>query len=132
MNDKLADLRRGLAALARREIEVLPGQYGSYVSQRQMLDVFDAWQAALEAKPESVAAVPDGWQLVPIEPTTDMLFDMAASKALDDEGAYPAMFDLLDFSGENKMFPVLRAAYKAALLIAPERPKQQQSSLIEQ
>lgn len=37
---------------------------------------------------------------------------MAESKARDDEGEYPAMFDLLDFSGENRTQTVLRQSWE--------------------
>jgi len=63
----------------------------------------------------------DGWVSVPIEPTEEMLKAMNESKAIDDEGEFPAMMDLLDFSGENKCRAVLRAAYKA--MIAISQPK---------
>jgi hypothetical protein len=61
------------------------------------------------------AALPDGYVMAPIKPTDAMLKAMAESRATDDEGIFPAMLDLLDFSGENKTRTVLEAAYVAAL-----------------
>jgi hypothetical protein len=42
---------------------------------------------------------------------------LAASKALDEEGEFPRLFELIDFSGENKTWTVLRAAAEAALSV---------------
>lgn len=42
---------------------------------------------------------------------------MAESQAVDDEGPFPFLCDLLDFSGENKRVTVLRAAWRAALAL---------------
>lgn len=42
---------------------------------------------------------------------------MAESQAVDDEGPFPFLCDLLDFSGENKRVTVLRAAWRAALAV---------------
>jgi hypothetical protein len=61
------------------------------------------------------AALPDGYVMVPLKPTHAMIKAMAESRATDDEGEFPAMLDLLDFSGENKTHTVLEAAYVAAL-----------------
>lgn len=41
------------------------------------------------------------------------------SVAVDDEGTFPCLLDLLDFSGENKAHTVIRAALEAALAVAP-------------
>jgi hypothetical protein len=57
-------------------------------------------------------------KVVPLHPTSSMLKAMAESRASDDEGEYPAMLDLMDFSGENKTHTALRAAYVAALSAA--------------
>jgi hypothetical protein len=40
---------------------------------------------------------------------------MRASQAFDDEGTFPILLDLLDFSGENKARTVTRFAAKDAL-----------------
>jgi hypothetical protein len=40
---------------------------------------------------------------------------LASSKARDDEGDFPRLFELIDFSGEDKTWTVLRAAAEAAL-----------------
>ncbi len=61
-------------------------------------------------------------KLMPIEPTHAIIQAMSESRARDDEGEFPAMFDLLDFSGENKTRTVLIAAYSAAIKAAPDTP----------
>jgi hypothetical protein len=61
-----------------------------------------------------------GWILVPIEPTHEMVSAMSCSKARDSEGEFPALLDLIDFSGENKTHTVLRAAYAAMIAAAPK------------
>ena len=61
----------------------------------------------------------EGWVSVPIEPTTKIISAMASSKALDDEGYFPALVDLINYSGENKNHTVLKAAYKAMIAAAP-------------
>jgi hypothetical protein len=65
-------------------------------------------------------AAREGWKLAPVEPTTEMLSAMACSKARDDEGEFPVLMDLIDFSGENKTHTALRSAFKAALAAAPD------------
>jgi len=61
----------------------------------------------------------EGWVLVPREAAYEQLRAMSESRAVDDEGPFPPLLDLLDFSGENKVYTVLRAAYRAALSAAP-------------
>jgi len=68
----------------------------------------------LEIKPQ---VAPEGYALMPIEPTHEILSAMATSKARDDEGEFPMMLDLLDYSGENKTHTVLKAVYVAAIAI---------------
>jgi len=62
------------------------------------------------------------WVLVPRVPTREMVSAMASSSAVDDEGQFPLLMDLLDFSGENKTHTVIRAAYAAMLASAPQPP----------
>lgn len=76
------------------------------------------YRAALAAQPVKPA---EGYATVPINPSAAMLKAMAESRAIDDEGEFPAMLDLLDFSGENKTLTVLEAAYVAAIT-AKEKP----------
>ena len=59
--------------------------------------------------------IPEGYVLVPVEPTRELISAMACSVARDDEGEFLPLMDLIDFSGENKTHTVLRAAYKAML-----------------
>ena len=54
----------------------------------------------------------------PIEVTHEMVRAAAESVAVDDEGAFLPLGDLLDFSGENKTRTVVRAALVAALEVA--------------
>lgn len=61
-------------------------------------------------------------KVVPIEPEQKILTAMAVSKAIDDEGEFLALMDLIDFSGENKITTVLKCAYKEAIAKAPEYP----------
>jgi hypothetical protein len=70
----------------------------------------------------SQPAAVEGWVMVPVEPTHAMVKAMSESKARDDEGEFPAMLDLLDFSGENKTHTVLKAAYRDMLSAAPTPP----------
>ena len=67
-------------------------------------------------------AVPDGWVMVPREPTVGMISAMMTSTARDDEGAFPMLMDHLDYSGENKSHTVLKAAYRAMIAAAPAVP----------
>ena len=71
---------------------------------------------------EYTDARPLSYQILPSEPTPAMISAMATSKAVDSEGEFPMMMDLLDFSGENKSHTVLKAAYKAMLAAAPVHP----------
>lgn len=66
------------------------------------------------------------WVMVPREPTYELLRAMSESVAVDDEGPFPPMFELLDFSGENKTYTVLRAAYAAMLAAAPPASQTQE------
>lgn len=72
----------------------------------------------LEQQLDVARKVPDGYALVPIEPTGQIIKAMAESKATDDEGQFPALCDLIDFSGENKTRSVLKAAYAAMVYAA--------------
>ena len=86
------------------------------------------WQQACQSCRASIKPViPDGWQLVPIEPTHEMISAMSCSEAIDDEGKFPALMDLIDFSGENKTHSVLKAAYAAMLAAAPTPPQKESS-----
>ena len=58
--------------------------------------------------------------LVPRVATHRMISAMATSSATDDEGEFPALMDLLDFSGENARHTVLRAAYRDVILAAEQ------------
>ena len=49
------------------------------------------------------------------EPTHAMERAALESIAVDDEGPFPSMLDILDFSGENKAHTVIRAALMAAI-----------------
>ena len=64
-----------------------------------------------------------GKVLVPVEPTHKIIVAMGESQAVDDQGIFPCMSDLLDFSGSNKTLTVLKAAY-SAMLTASQEPEQ--------
>ena len=66
------------------------------------------------------------WVMVPREPTYELLRAMSESVAVDDEGPFPPLFELLDFSGENKTYTVLRAAYAAMIAAAPSASQSQE------
>lgn len=51
----------------------------------------------------------------PIEVTTKMISAALTSQAQDDEGLFPLLMDILDFSGENKAHTVMREALTAAM-----------------
>ena len=82
----------------------------------------DQAQPDLALQERGQGGVPAGWKLVPIVPTFEIIRGMSESVACDDEGVFPSMCDLLDFSGENKTHTVLRAAYVAAMVAAPSPP----------
>lgn len=63
----------------------------------------------------SQAAVAAGWMMVPVEPTPERISAMMTSQARDDEGEFPMLMDLIDFSGENKNRAACAAAYRAAV-----------------
>lgn len=67
--------------------------------------------------------VPEGCKLVPIEPTAGIIKAMSESHAVDDEGEFPSLCDLIDFSGENKTRAAIKAAYCAAVAAAPASPQ---------
>jgi len=73
----------------------------------------------ISSSPLSTGLDEEGWVLVPREAAYEQLRAMSESRAVDDEGPFPPLHDLLDFSGENKVYTVLRAAYRAALSAAP-------------
>lgn len=74
----------------------------------------------LAAQPVSAQDAKEGYQLMPIEPTHEIISAMNCSKARDDEGEFPMMVDLLDYSGENKAHTALKAAYAAAIAAQKE------------
>lgn len=87
---------------------------------REAFEELCEWIAALPAPTSAVSAAPSGYVLVPLKLTHEQLKAMAESRAVDDEGEFPAMLDLLDFSGENKTRTALEAAYVAAITATKE------------
>jgi len=75
---------------------------------------FDQVRAALKSLKDSIEQC-DQYKMIPLTPTSQIISAMAGSKAVDDEGEFPCLFDLIDFSGENKTNTVLVAAYKAII-----------------
>jgi hypothetical protein len=81
-------------------------------------------RAALEsALRAAVPAIPEGWRLVPVDPTEAMIDAAGRSKAIDDEGAFPSLYDHIDYSGENKTRTVIREALAAAISASPQAPQ---------
>lgn len=76
---------------------------------RDPADAWRAWQAALAQQPAPVA-VPDGWKLVPVEPTGGML-DNATSCVV-------AVGDGADYVGRDEAAEI----YRALLAAAPAAP----------
>ncbi len=70
-------------ALIEKAIESATGKHRVLASY-DYEDVFSACKAALAAQPLAVAAIPEGWKLVPLEPTEAMC-EMALWAALNDE-----------------------------------------------
>lgn len=52
--------------------------------------------------------------------TSEMISAAATSQATGDEGTFPLLMDLINFSGENKTRTVIRAALESALAAAPK------------
>lgn len=74
---------------------------------------------ALKAYRPDAKLAADGFVMVPREPTGEMLSAILCSKARDDEGEFPMLLDLLDYSGENKSRTVAKAIYAAIIGAAP-------------
>ena len=64
-----------------------------------------------------------GHARAPVEATQEIIMAMGESQAVDDEGIFPCLSDLLDFSGSNKTRVVLIAAYNAMLTASKESGK---------
>ncbi len=63
-----------------------------------------------------ITAIHDaGWAIVPREAEIEQRRAGLECKARDDEGEFPPLIDLLDFSGENKAHTVIRAVYAAMI-----------------
>jgi hypothetical protein len=93
-------------------------------------DLAMGWLRDIIASTATAPSAPTGWKSVPIEPTPEMISAMSCSKARDDEGEFPALLDLIDYSGENKTHAVLRAAYAAMLNAAPSAPTDANSAAV--
>ncbi len=63
----------------------------------------------------------------PLEITTKMISAALTSQAKDDEGVFPLLMDILDFSGQNKAQTVIREALTAA--IAAQRAEKESGGL---
>lgn len=121
----VSDIRdRLLAALERAvkaetELRVLKDSAGAAqvpawsVSQAEQdamsADQWDAWKAALKAG--STASVPDGWKLVPVEPTEAMLEAAGNTEEIYNEW------------GEDLYVKNTEEVYQAMLAAAPDAPK---------
>jgi hypothetical protein len=81
-----------------------------------------AWADEIASTGRFRAVAAPAWKLVPVEPTQEAISAAMTSKARDDEGEFPPLMDLIDFSGENAARAVVRAALRAAIAAAPEPP----------
>lgn len=78
-----------------------------------------AWAAARAALSEPAPSVPDGWQLVPKEPTLEMLRAAVQVK----EG--PAVYKVMSFAGLAVLEEDIKDEYTAALAAAPSPTPQE-------
>jgi hypothetical protein len=79
-----------------------------------LLHIFNEDQMATRSlEPETVT--------IPVEPQYGYIRAMSESEAVDAEGPFGPMCDLLGFSGENKTHTVLIAAYEAIVRLAKSR-----------
>lgn len=110
-----------------REAILAIGHVADYCDPHKQFAYSSGFAAALKAAAELVAStavqapvreVP-GWKMVPIEPTPEIVKAMAESQAVDDEGEFPSLHDLIDFSGENKTQAAIKAAYRAMISASP-------------
>ena len=84
-------------------------------------------QEAAEHIADTLTRPADGeFVMVPREATREIISAMLESRASDEEGEFPALMDLIDFSGQNKNHAVMRAAYRAALSAAPQQVGQEE------
>ena len=63
----------------------------------------------------------NSYRVLRTEPDHAMISAALCSVASDDEGSFPCLLDLLDFSGENKAVTVIREALRAAIVASPVR-----------
>ncbi|KAA8667409.1 hypothetical protein [Pantoea dispersa] len=92
-------------------------QYGGDTNEE---DIYKIALAALNASPAPVLRVQDGWKLVPIEPTEDMVirgFESAPDEVLSDADVWEA-FNAM--SGCQQAAHKARLCYAAMLAAAPE------------
>lgn len=82
--------------------------------------------ATLKEAADALTRPADGeFVMVPREATREIISAMLESRASDEEGEFPALMDLIDFSGQNKNHAVVRAAYRAMLSAAPQQGGQE-------
>ena len=106
-----SDLAQAIAALPRSgEVERLREEYAF---ARERLLIVATEKLAAEARAEALEAENERLR----EVTPEMERAALESVAVDDEGAFPCLLDLLDFSGENKAHTIIRAALHAALAV---------------
>jgi len=90
-----------------------------HLAERSVKIARDKAAAALKALDQA------GYAVVPKEPTYAAIRAMSESQAHGDEGPFPPLCDLIDFSGENNTHIVLRAAYTAMLQASqPNTPQE--------
>lgn len=93
-------------------------QYGGFEDHLRLRDSVYALMDNLHAQ-GYLNTKREGYALVPIEPTENLLRALSESKASCSEcPEYESLGDHLGYSGENKIRIVLRAAYKAMIQAA--------------
>jgi hypothetical protein len=126
-NGTHAKLYRGQVERMMREVTTIPGEPSSFATQPAALNLNDpAVQKRLAAQwgyvPAALGGVPQGWKLVPVEPTDAMLAAAAATpgiKAIDSASTIHQMRgNKIDSSGWGGRSP-LQQAWAAMLSAAP-------------
>ena len=92
------------------------------VPPEDMIEIVDA---AMQAEPVTATTVPDGWKLVPVEPTKRMVIDGFESEP-DETFSEPEEWEAYQaMSGCQQAAHRARLCYAAMLAAAPAAPEQE-------
>ncbi len=100
-------------------VQTIADMVGDELDANCSIELRDWARSILSTLSADVIRQGEGWRLVPVEPTHQMIRAAAESVAHDDEGAFEPVMDLLGFSGENKTHTVLRQLLIDAIAAAP-------------